>query len=52
MALLHHEEDNHNHEDKKKQQGAEGRKTSEPEKAHLTGELVIVVQLCHSASSL
>ena len=41
MALLHEEEDDHNHEDKREQQGAEGRHSSEPEKAHLTSEFVI-----------
>jgi len=39
MALLH-EEDDHIPQDKTKKQGAEGRQTSEPEKAHPTGEFV------------
>ena len=34
MALLHEEKDNHSYKDKR---GAEGRHSSEPEKAHLTG---------------
>ena len=42
---------------KKKEQGPKGRQTSEPEKAHCTGEFVIVAKfgghvLCHLASSL
>ena len=41
----------------KKEEGAEGRKTAEPEKAHSSGEFAIVVEfsdhvLCHLASSL
>ena len=41
----------------KKEQGAEGRQTSEPEKAHSTGDFVIVAKfgdhvLCCLASSL
>jgi len=44
MALLHEEEDNHNHKDKKKEQGAEDRYSLEPEKAHPTGEFVIVAK--------
>ena len=43
MALLH-EEDDHIPQDKRKKQGAEGRQTSEPEKAHPTGEFVIVAK--------
>ena len=42
MALLHEEEDNYNHKDKKKEHGAEDRYSSEPQKAHPNGELVIV----------
>jgi len=43
--------------DKKKEQGTEGRQTSEPEKAHPTGEFVIVEKfryhvLCRLTSSL
>ena len=56
MALLH-EEDDHIPQDKRKKQGAEGRQTSEPEKAHPKGEFVIVAKfgdrvLRHLASSL
>ena len=57
MAFLHEEEDDHNHTDEKKQYGAEDRYSSEPQKAHLTGEFVIVAKfgghaLCHLASRL
>ena len=45
MALLHEEEDHHIPQDKRKKQGAEGRQTSEPEKAHPTGEFVIGASL-------
>ena len=41
MAFLH-EEDDHNHTDGKKEYCAEDRYSSEPQKAHLTGEFVIV----------
>jgi len=56
MALLH-EEDDHNHKDEKKEHGAEDRYSSEPQKAHLTGEFVIVAKygghvLCCLASRL
>ena len=44
MAVLHEEEDNHIPQDKRKKQGAEWRQTSEPEKAHLTREFVIVAK--------
>ena len=44
MALLHEEEDDHNHKDKKKEQGTEDRYSSEPEKAHPTGEFIIVAK--------
>jgi len=37
-------EDDHNHTDEKKEYGAEDRYLSEPQKAHLTGELVIVAK--------
>jgi len=55
--LLHEEEDNNNHEDKRSNKGTEGRHSSEPEKAYLTGKLVIVAKfgdhvLCHLAPSL
>ena len=57
MASLHEEEDDHNHEDKRSNKGAEGRHSSEPEKAHLTVEFVIVAKLgghvlCRLAYSL
>jgi len=44
MAFLHEEEDDHNHTDEKKEYGAEDRYSSEPQKAHLTGEFVIVAK--------
>jgi len=52
MAFLHEEEDAHNHKDEKIEHGAEDRYSSEPQKAHPTGESVIVVKfgghaLCH-----
>ena len=43
MAFLH-EEDNHTHTDERKEYGAEDRYSSEPQKAHLTGEFVIVAK--------
>ena len=43
MAFLH-EEDDHNHTDEKKKYGTEDRYSSEPQKAHLTGEFVIVAK--------
>ena len=57
MAFLHEEEDDHNHTDEKKEYGAEDRYSSEPQKAHLTGEFVIVAKfgghaLCPLASRL
>jgi len=45
MALLHEEKDNHSYKDKKKEQCTENRYSSEPEKAHLTGDFVIVAKL-------
>jgi len=42
MAFLHEEEDDHNTTDERKEYGAEDRYLSEPQKAHLTGEFVIV----------
>jgi len=42
MAFLHEEEDERNHTDERKEYGAEDRYSSEPQKAHLTGEFVIV----------
>jgi len=41
MASLH-EEDDHNTTDDRKEYGAEDRYSSEPQKAHLTGEFIIV----------
>ena len=38
------EEDDQNPLDKRKKQGTEGRQTLEPEKAHPTGEFVIVAK--------
>ena len=43
MALLH-EEDDHDHTDEKKEYGANDRYLLEPQKAHLTGEFVIVAK--------
>ena len=56
MTLLH-EEDDHSHKDEKKEQDTEDRYSSKPEKAHFTGELVIVAKfgghvLLHLASRL
>jgi len=55
VAFLH--EDDHNHADEKKEYGAEDIYLLEPQKAHLTGEFVIVAKfgghaLCHLASRL
>jgi len=44
MAFLHEEEDDHTHTDERKMYGAEDRYSSEPQKAHLTGEFVIVAK--------
>jgi len=57
MAFLHEEEDDHNTTDERKEYGAEDRYLSEPQKAHFTGELVIVGKfgghaLCRLASRL
>jgi len=57
MAFLHEEEDDHNITNERKVYGAEDRYLSEPQKAHLTGEFVIVAKfgghaLCHLASRL
>jgi len=41
MAFLN-EEDDHNNTDERKEYGAEDRYLLEPQKAHLTGEFVIV----------
>jgi len=47
--FLHEEEDNHNHTDERKEYGAEDRYSLEPQKAHLTGEFVIVEKFCGHA---
>ena len=57
MALLHEEEGDHNYKDEKKEHGAEDRYLSESQKAHPTGEFVIVAKfgghlLPHLASRL
>jgi len=44
MALLHEEEDDYSHKDEKKEHGADERYSSEPQKAHLTGEFIIVAK--------
>jgi len=44
MAFLHEEEDDHNTTDERKEYGAEDRYSSEPQKAHLTCEFVIVAK--------
>jgi len=44
MASLHEEEDDHNTTDERKEHDAEDRFSSEPQKAHLTGEFVIVAK--------
>jgi len=56
MAFLH-EEDDHNHTDERKEYGAEDSYLLEPQKAHLTGEFVILEKfgghaLRHLASRL
>ena len=43
-AFSYEEEDDHNHKDEKKGHSAEDRYSSEPQKAHPTGELVIVTK--------
>ena len=57
MAFLHEEEDDHNNTDERKEYGVKDRYSSEPQKAHLTGEFVIVAKfggpaLRHLASRL
>jgi len=57
MAFLHEEKDDHTHTDERKEYGAEDRYSSEPQKAHLTGEFVNVEKfgghaLHHLASRL
>jgi len=44
MAFLHEEEDDRNTTDERKEYGAEDRYSWEPQKAHLTGEFVIVAK--------
>ena len=44
MAFLHEEENDHTHTDERKEYGAEDRYLSEPQKAHLNGEFVIVAK--------
>jgi len=44
MAFLHEEEDDYNTTDKRKEYGTEDRYSLEPQKAHLTGEFVIVTK--------
>jgi len=44
MAFLHEEGDDHNTTDERKEYGAEDRYSSKPQKAHLTGEFVIVAK--------
>jgi len=44
MAFLHEEEGDHNTTDKRKEYGAEDRYLSEPQKAHFTGEFIIVAK--------
>ena len=48
MAFLH-EENDHTYTDEKKEYGAEDRYSLEPQKAHLTGEFVIVAKFCGHA---
>jgi len=57
MAFLHEKEDDHNTTDERKEYGEEDRYSSEPEKANVTGEFVIVAKfsghkLHHLASRL
>jgi len=53
MVSLHEKEDDHNTTDERKQYGTEDRYLSEPQKAHLTGEFVIVAKFgCHALSHL
>jgi len=45
MAFLHEEEESdHNHTDERKEYDTEDRYSSEPQKAHLTDEFVIVAK--------
>ena len=57
IVFLHEEENQHNHTDERKEYGAAARYLSKPQKAHLTGEFVIVEKfgghaLHHLASRL
>jgi len=57
MAFLREEKDDHNTTDERKEYGTEDRYLLEPQKAHLTGEFVIVAKfgghaLWHLASRL
>jgi len=53
MAFLHEEEDDHNTTDERKEYVAENRYSSEPQKAHLTGEFIIVTKFgCHTLRHL
>jgi len=57
LAFLYEEEDDHTHTDERKEYGAEDRYSSEPQKAHLTGEFIIFAKvgdhaLHHLASRL
>ena len=42
MAFLHEEKEDHNDTDERKEYGVEDRNLSEPQKAHITGEFIIV----------
>jgi len=44
MAFLYEEENDHNTTDERKEYGTEDRYSSEPQKAHLTGEFVTVAK--------
>jgi len=44
MAFLHEEEDDYSTTDERKEYSAEDWYSSEPQKAHLTGEFVIVAK--------
>jgi len=41
MALLHEEENDHSYKNEKNKHGTEDKYSSEPEKAHPTGEFVM-----------
>jgi len=44
MAFLHEQEDDYNTTDERKEYGAEDRYSSEPQKAHLTGDFVMAAK--------